>query len=370
MKPPFVNISQSILKGPPQPKYSLIFKTKILPKHTEEKFPFFGIYLLDTSESMEGNKLESAKESLVEQIQTLPNGTIFSLITFGPVRVMVDNVELNPKSKSEIMGIVQDMSTTGATPLKSALNMGITLLKNYKGPLRSRIITLITDGYGDIPPEDAPRYAARILELKGSMVCVGALNDHDVELLYNLAQLSLGKYIFAKTADELKEKMIIASHKSAKILFTQPTVTLTPKHGTIKVTSVNQVRPTVIALVCENAVQKSTVFFRSFESGENYEVFIKLDYSFDEEFLVGAVSAGQVEILEFFFDFGAPDMQVRQVVSIHFLDDPNGYHLNRNLLKELNSVDSMIDEIRVATEKHDAEGTVLIQGDETRVVKN
>ncbi|MHA1675188.1 MAG: hypothetical protein ACTSYI_16375 [Promethearchaeota archaeon] len=58
------------------------------------------------------------------------------------------------------------------------------------------------------------------------MICVGALNDHDVELLYNLAQRTLGKYIFAKTADELKQKMTIASHKSAKILFTQPTVTL------------------------------------------------------------------------------------------------------------------------------------------------
>ncbi|MHA1521392.1 MAG: vWA domain-containing protein [Promethearchaeota archaeon] len=365
MKPPFVNISQSILKGPPQKKYSLIFKTKILPERTDTTYPFFGIYLLDTSESMEGSKLASAKESLVEQVMSLPMGTIFSLITFGPVRVMADNVEINPKSKNDIIDKIQKMETTGATPLKSALTMGINLLKNYKGPLRSKIITLITDGYGDIEQDKVPVFAARILELKGSMVCVGALNDHDVELLYNLAQRTLGKYIFAKTADELKAKMTIASHKSAKILFSQPTVTLTPKQGTIKVTSVNQVKPTVIALVCENADDKSTVFFRSFESGEIYEVFIKLDYTFEETFLARALSEGQVEILEFAFDFGTPDLQVRQVVSIYFLDDPAGYHLNRNLLNELNSVDSMIDEIRVATEKHDAEGTILIQGDET-----
>ncbi|MHA1675187.1 MAG: VWA domain-containing protein [Promethearchaeota archaeon] len=148
MKPPFVNISQSILKGPPQKKYSLIFKTKILPECTDATYPFFGVYLLDTSESMSGSKLESAKDSLVEQTISLPMGSIFSLITFGPVRVMADNIEINPKSKNEIIGIIEKLSTTCATLLKSALTMGITLLKNYKGALPSRIITLITDGYG------------------------------------------------------------------------------------------------------------------------------------------------------------------------------------------------------------------------------
>ncbi|MHA1674046.1 MAG: hypothetical protein ACTSYI_10500 [Promethearchaeota archaeon] len=82
------------------------------------------------------------------------------------------------------------------------------------------------------------------------------------------------------------------------------------------------------------------------------------------------ISASHVEIMEFAFDLGAPNLHVRKVVSIYFLDDPNGYRLNRYLLKELNSVDSMIDEIRVATEKHDAEGTILIQGDETYFEKN
>ncbi|MHA1521388.1 MAG: VWA domain-containing protein [Promethearchaeota archaeon] len=365
MKPPFVNISQSILKGPPQKKYSLIFKAKILPEQTDTTYPFFGIYLLDTSSSMIGDKFDSAIESLIEQINSLPHGSVFSLITFGPVCLVVDNVEINANSKTDIVEIIQNLSPEVGTPIKKALDLGIIILKKYKGPLKSKIITLMTDGYGEITAEDVISITEQILELRASMVCVGALNDHDVELLYYLAQLTLGKYIFAKTADELKQKMTIASHKSAKILFTLPSVTLFPKQGIIKMTSVFQVKPTVISLLGENAGHQATVFFRSFEAGETYEIFIKLDYEFEETFLARAISEGEVEILEFAFDFGAPNLLVQKVVSIHFLDDPNEFHLNRNLLKELNSADSIIDEIRVATEKHDTKVKVSIQGDET-----
>ena len=141
------------------------------------------------------------------------------------------------------------------------MKRGIKLIREYKGPLPKKII-LITDGEpGDIPVEmgnkDDPNYqkyfllAREALEYKGSIDTVGALGEHNVYLLYEIARQSTGNITFAEDAKELEDKMLIASEQNTRIVFSQPFITVSSKVGKIKIDDMVQYKPTTIRMPFE-----------------------------------------------------------------------------------------------------------------------
>ena len=71
-KLPFIQIAQSAICVPPTENLALSLDIKILPETGAEGNPFYGVWLLDVSGSIEGNKINHARDSLIKQIRSLP----------------------------------------------------------------------------------------------------------------------------------------------------------------------------------------------------------------------------------------------------------------------------------------------------------
>src|SRR6056297_3659366 len=149
-KLPYINILQSAMCIPPSDEQPLALDLKILPDKNIPPEPFFGVWLVDISGSMAGERLQNAKESLKEQVKNLPDGTIFNLVSFETdVHEIMTNVQIDNKSKQKIIKEVNKLSDRGTTALHGALEKGVDILRNYQrsgGGLKIRKIYLMSDG--------------------------------------------------------------------------------------------------------------------------------------------------------------------------------------------------------------------------------
>ncbi len=378
-KEPYLNILQSAvcIPNPSSGEVPLALDIKILPDKNIPPEPFYGVWLMDISGSMTGKRIESARQSLIEQVNLVPEGTIFNLITFeSRIKEVMTNFVITAKNRQEIVKNISNITERGATSLYKALKAGVEMLHSYvvnSNKLKIKKIILLSDGDPtDVPvkSDDAldPNYdryfelAQEALEYKASIDTV-AVEGHNVYLMYELAKRSTGKYIFAEDEAELKTKMIIATEQTARIAFSQPTLTVTSPMGEIELKDAAQYKPTVIRMpfkrVSSNNFQAN---LRSFEAGDTYQILIKSTIKISDDQVSFDTPC---ELLTIKFDFG-DGLTTEKTISIRFSKDPSQFKLNQDINKKYANVFSQAQEIADCTIRGDASATQRIQGDETK----
>jgi hypothetical protein len=102
-------------------------------------------FLLDTSGSMEGAKIEHAKRALLDVIHGLPNSHYFNVITFATLFhfAFPESRQVSLDSLGDIESIISQLSATGGTDL--LLPLEIVYNKSLRNGL-VRQIFLLTDG--------------------------------------------------------------------------------------------------------------------------------------------------------------------------------------------------------------------------------
>jgi uncharacterized protein YegL len=377
-KIPYIQIAQSVNCVPPAEKISISLDMKILPDARSDAQPFYGVWLLDNSGSMDGDRIEKAKQSLCKQVESLPDGTIFNLVTFeSEVKDIIKNETISDKTQSKIVGYIKKIEAMGGTALYHALEHAIKMVRNAPRNMPRKII-LITDGEpGDVPVEMGnekdPNYqkyfllAREALEYKASIDTVGALGEHNVFLLYEIAKQSTGKYIFAQDSEELKEKMLIASEQTTKIVYSQPSLTIKPILGSLKIDDAVQYKPTIIRMPFEKIKENYKAWMRSFEAGDTYQIILKLTIELDKSKIQ---REGENHILDIEFDFGKKGLQVTKDIKVLFSEDSSKHRVNPQINKQYANLFTQAQEISEQTIKNDASATQRIQGDETKKIKD
>ncbi len=380
-KIPYVNVLQSAICIPAADNIPIALDIKILPDKNIPPEPFFGVWLLDVSGSMSGERLQNAKESLIETVKILPDDTIFNLVTFeSQIDELITDVKINEKERQNIINKISTIQERGTTSLFAALKSGIELIRKYQrsgNTLKIKKIILISDGdptdvqvkSGD---ENDPNYqkyfllAKEALEYKASIDTVGALGDHNVFLMYEIAKQSAGKYIFAEDEEELKTKMIIATEQTVRIAFNQPTLLIKGMMGKIELEDAAQYKPTVIRMPFNKISDtESIATFRSFEAGDTYQILIKGKILVDQSKLN---MESKNDMLDLEFNFGSPELMINQKIQIKFSKDPSSYKLNQDINRKYANVFTQANEIADCTIRGDASGTIKIQGDETKKI--
>ncbi len=139
-KIPYIGISQSLICIPPTPSISMLIDLKILPEKSTDSRPFWGIWLLDVSGSMLGARIDKAKESLIEQIEKLPDETGFNLVIFeSSVKTIIKNETISASTRPKIIDHIKKIEAMGGTALYGALQHGIKMLRDYHGNLSKKI---------------------------------------------------------------------------------------------------------------------------------------------------------------------------------------------------------------------------------------
>ncbi|WP_457556625.1 vWA domain-containing protein [Candidatus Harpocratesius sp.] len=381
-KQPYLNILQSAIciPIPSNKEVPIALDIKILPDKNIPPEAFYGIWLLDISGSMSGKPLDNAKQSLIEQINLLPEGTIFTLITFETnIHEIITNERITDRSRKKIIDEIQKISDRGTTALYSALKKAVELMKKYvknDNSLKIKKIFLLSDGDPtDVELESGnekdPNYdkyfllAKEALEYKSSIDTVGALGDHNVYLMYELAKRSTGKYIFAESEEEMKTKMIIATEQTVRIAFSQPQIIIKSYHQELQLDDAAQYKPTVIRMPFKKiSSTEFKTYLRSFEAGDTYQILIKGKVIISPDKIQLDVPINLVQ-LEFNFGDGLTDSKD---IKIQFSNDSSKFKLNQDINKKYANVFSQAEEIADCTIRGDAQATQRIQGDETKKI--
>ncbi len=161
-----------------------------VPMTAPKSLRLFGI-ICDTSGSMGGTKMVSAKEAIVQIINLLPTDAAFFIVT-GASRatLLVPVVNALPENKLRAIAAVKEINANGGTLMSSWLN---TALGEFnKMPQAICQALLLTDGQND--PSDAQSLMTSLDAAEGKFQCEcrGVGTDWQVSQLQQIASRLLG----------------------------------------------------------------------------------------------------------------------------------------------------------------------------------
>jgi len=152
--------------------------------------------VVDTSESMKGQKLQEAKDAIFSFSQNIPSQARINLVAFSDhVKVLSTGLP-----SSLIYRSASELSADGHTALFDAINTGVSLLDGKSG---RKVVLTITDGIanrGSVSMDEAVISA----ESKGvSLLFVGLGSDARRNRLEDMARQTGGKAVFTSNPMEL-----------------------------------------------------------------------------------------------------------------------------------------------------------------------
>ncbi|QGR19156.1 vWA domain-containing protein [Stygiolobus azoricus] len=161
-----------------------VFRIIIVPERVTTATGFHYIILLDTSGSMYGVKLDTAKNGAIELLQRIPRGNKITFITFSSSVNVLSEYADAPSLVSQI----QQINAGGQTVLYTALGKAIEIAKKYETP---GYIILLTDGQPTDVTDITP-YEKVALPPGFKVIAFGIGDDYNEQLLKTLADKSGG----------------------------------------------------------------------------------------------------------------------------------------------------------------------------------
>ena len=196
--------SQRLSKDSKENIYSILYTTNIEINEDIELNPGLFIFLLDQSNSMKGNRIKIAKETLKIFLQSIPKDSYYQIIGFG---TKYKKYNTNPviynkinivKSLKEIDELEANMGGTNIySPLQEIYN-SIKIINIKKLP---KAIFLLTDGF----VKDKEKTLQLIEENsdKYSIYSIGVGNNFDKDLIKNAGILGKGIYNYCPELNNL-----------------------------------------------------------------------------------------------------------------------------------------------------------------------
>jgi Ca-activated chloride channel family protein len=166
--------------------------------------PVCVIPVIDISTSMEGPKLQQAKQSVMKLISHLGPQDRCGVVTFSnSVTVVSGPVEMSPNAKADLRLRVGDLRVAGNTNLAGGMLAGLELgnLPALPDGMLVRVI-LFTDGHANAGGATTSAQLLPLLDAHRGRVTLSAFGygqDADQELLSDLANRGAGNYAFVAT---------------------------------------------------------------------------------------------------------------------------------------------------------------------------
>lgn len=194
--------------------------------------------VLDVSGSMQGFKLDQAKEAVRLAVHTLHHDDIFSLATFSDkVHCPFKPVAIREGSAASIESALKDIHSGGMTALSDGLAEGI------KNALRSKmdtnLVLLLSDGQANVGETDLEMIGQQALQARQQDLTVSTLGvglDYNEALMTEIATQGGGRFyhidhagkIPAFVAGELGEVANLAARDTRLVLTIPSGATLVP----------------------------------------------------------------------------------------------------------------------------------------------
>lgn len=168
--------------------------------------PILVMPVIDISGSMEGSKLEYAKESVCKLIDHLQPGDFAGVITFeNEAELVAAPVEITQTKKEELKNKVKQLRTKGCTAFTAGMTLALEQVNKLKlaDNVLVRVI-MFTDGHANVGVSGRDILKVLTDETVGraSISMFGYGTDADQELLADLSVKAKGNYAFIRNPDD------------------------------------------------------------------------------------------------------------------------------------------------------------------------
>ena len=158
------------------------------------------VVVLDRSGSMEGQKLNDARQAIIRLLDHFGPEDRLALVTYSNgVQTPSALVPMNETNRRQLTSVVKQVYAGGGTNLGGGLSRGIDILMVGPSAERQRKVILISDGLanqGITDPEALGRMAAAAMENRFSISTVGVGLDFNEMLMTTIADHGAGHYHF------------------------------------------------------------------------------------------------------------------------------------------------------------------------------
>jgi Ca-activated chloride channel family protein len=175
-------------------------------------------FVLDTSGSMAGKKINQAKKALQFCVENLNDGDRFEIIRFSTeVEPLFDKLtDASQASRDKAEEFIQGLKATGATAIDDALHKALSL--RPMDSARPFVIIFLTDGMPTIGVTDETQILANVKQHDAGQTrvfCFGIGTDVNTHLLDKLTEQSRGcsTYVLPEEDIELKVSSFFAKIK-------------------------------------------------------------------------------------------------------------------------------------------------------------
>jgi Ca-activated chloride channel family protein len=158
------------------------------------------VIVLDRSGSMEGKKLNDARQAVLRLLDQVGAEDRLALVTYAnSVQTQSALVPMNATNRRQLAAVVKEVYAGGGTNLGGGLGQGIDMLMHTPGAGRQRKVILVSDGLanqGITDPNALGRMATAAVENHFSISTVGVGLDFNESLMTAIADQGAGHYHF------------------------------------------------------------------------------------------------------------------------------------------------------------------------------
>jgi Ca-activated chloride channel family protein len=169
--------------------------------------PLVIVPVIDISGSMDGDKLDYAKKSVIKMLDHLKPGDYAGLVTFGSVvNVLAPPTELTQTKREELKAKVGALRATDMTNFSDAMLAALDAVNKMDLPegVVLRVI-MFTDGHANVGVARDHNSIVALLDTrlgKASVSAFGYGDGANQEMLTDLAKKGRGNYAFIKNPDD------------------------------------------------------------------------------------------------------------------------------------------------------------------------
>jgi uncharacterized protein YegL len=170
------------------------------------------VFVLDTSGSMAGAKIDQAKKALTFCVHNLNDGDRFQVVRFGTeVESMFDGLVTADKAhRKQANEFVDSLRAIGGTAIDEAMAEALRPLGKRKGKNRPYIVIFLTDGRPTIGETDEDKIVKGVSQIVGDqqarIFCFGIGTDINTHLLDKITERTkaFSQYVLPKEDIEIK----------------------------------------------------------------------------------------------------------------------------------------------------------------------
>jgi Ca-activated chloride channel homolog len=153
--------------------------------------------VVDTSGSMEGQKITNARAAARTLASSLPDGDIVSVVSFSDAaRVVAGPSQLGPDTRARFLSVISELHADGSTNMAAGLQLGDAQLARAPATHPVRRLVLISDGQANVGLSSAEGLGALAeagLAYGAQVTSMGVGNDYDENTLNAIAVRTNGR---------------------------------------------------------------------------------------------------------------------------------------------------------------------------------